>query len=152
MFYLLIPASIFGADSYIKQKIENEGKEGEAREILGGKFLLRKVHNKGAMLNFMEGRQEMVAGFSLGLALCVVLGFLYSLGLKGRGFLKFSLALVTGGALSNVCDRLVRGYVVDYFSFNVKWKKFRQVVFNISDIFIFLGSILFIFWNTHHKS
>ena len=49
MFYLLIPASIFGADSYIKQKIENEGKEGEAREILGGKFLLRKVHNKGAV-------------------------------------------------------------------------------------------------------
>lgn len=152
MFYLLIPASIFSVDSYIKQKIENEGKEGETRKILGGKFLLRKVHNKGAMLNFMEGHQEMVAGFSLGLALCVTLGFLYSLGQKGRGLLKFSLALVTGGALSNVCDRLVRGYVVDYFSFNVKWKKLRQVVFNISDIFIFLGSILFIFWNTHHKS
>lgn len=152
MFYLLIPAAIFGTDMYIKQKIEKEGREGEAKEILDGKLLLRKAHNKGAMLNFMDDHPDMVAGFSLGLALCVALGFFYSLGQKGKGMLKLSLAFVTGGALCNVYDRLVRKYVVDYLSLNVRWQKLRQVVFNISDIFIFLGSILFIFWNTRRKS
>ena len=88
MFYLLIPAAIFGTDMYIKQKIEKEGREGEAKEILDGKLLLRKAHNKGAMLNFMDDHPDMVAGFSLGLALCVALGFFYSLGQKGKGMLK----------------------------------------------------------------
>ncbi len=56
--------------------------------------------------------------------------------------IKLGLSFVVGGAFSNVYDRLVRRYVVDYFSFNVKWERLRRIVFNISDLFIFLGSFL----------
>ena len=41
-----------------------------------------------------------------------------------------------------MADRLTRGYVVDYFSFNVKWEKLRRLVFNISDFFILGGTLL----------
>ena len=33
-----------------------------------------------------------------------------------------------------MCDRLTRGYVVDYFGFRVKNKRLRNVIFNVSDL------------------
>lgn len=46
------------------------------------------------------------------------------------------------GAISNLYDRVVRRYVVDYFS--IQCGKLKGVVFNLGDIFVFLGSgILF---------
>ncbi len=47
---------------------------------------------------------------------------------------------MTAGALSNLFDRVKRGYVVDYFSFQFGWLK--KVVFNIGDLCIFLGTFL----------
>ena len=56
--------------------------------------------------------------------------------------LRVGLSLLLGGAFSNTYDRLKRKYVVDYVSFGVKWKKLRQVVFNISDFCIITGALL----------
>ena len=52
------------------------------------------------------------------------------------------LALLLGGSFSNTYDRLRRKYVVDYLSFPVKWKWFRDIVFNISDFCIIIGALL----------
>ena len=55
---------------------------------------------------------------------------------------KIGIAIILGGAISNLYDRLVRRYVVDYFS--IQCGKLKEVVFNLGDIFVFLGSgILF---------
>ena len=54
MIYILIPVIIFIADYFIKDKIENTREIGEDEEILGGKIILHKYHNKGAMLNFLD--------------------------------------------------------------------------------------------------
>ena len=48
------------------------------------------------------------------------------------------------GAASNVLDRFKRGYVIDYFTINIK--PIKNIVFNLADIFIFIGS--FITFNT----
>lgn len=152
MFYVLIPVVIFTLDLFLKRYIENNKETGCEEEIMGGKILLRKSHNTGAMLNFLEKKQQLVAGFSLGLSVVIVIGYLFLLGRKGLHLLKLGLSFVVGGALSNVYDRLVRKYVVDYFSFNVKWERFRDLVFNISDIFIFIGSFFVILWNGKQKS
>lgn len=64
--------------------------------------------------------------------------------LKTRGKIadKLALSLVLGGAISNLYDRLVRRYVVDYFS--LQFGKLKKVVFNLGDIFIFLGAAIFL--------
>ena len=51
-------------------------------------------------------------------------------------------ALALGGGACNLADRMRRGYVTDYFSFNVPWKKLRGLVFNLSDMFIAVGALL----------
>ena len=53
--------------------------------------------------------------------------------------------MILGGAWSNVWDRITRKYVVDYFSFHTKCRKLERVVFNLADMFIFLGGFLVIF-------
>ena len=47
---------------------------------------------------------------------------------------------------------ITRKYVVDYFSFHTKCRKLERVVFNLADMFIFLGGFLVIFWNMLRKS
>ncbi|MDE6887595.1 MAG: signal peptidase II, partial [Eubacterium sp.] len=49
---------------------------------------------------------------------------------------------LAGGGLSNLYDRLRKGYVVDYFSFGTGPKWFRRLVFNLADFFVFAGVLL----------
>lgn len=51
---------------------------------------------------------------------------------------KISIAMIIAGALGNYIDRIVRGYVVDFFDFLI-WP-----VFNVADIFVVVGGILFV--------
>ncbi|MCI8789255.1 MAG: signal peptidase II [Lachnospiraceae bacterium] len=46
-----------------------------------------------------------------------------------------------GGAFSNTYDRWKRRYVVDYLTFNVRWKPLGRVVFNLSDFCIMIGAL-----------
>ena len=72
------------------------------------------------------------------LLVLISLVFLIVLPMKGKKLFKLGLALTLGGAISNVTDRVKRGYVVDYFSFNCK--KLKSIIFNLADMAIFLGS------------
>lgn len=138
MIYVVLAVSIFIGDLLIKNYIEKNKEIGKEEPILKGQILVTKYHNKGAMLNFLEkkGKTIVVISSTLLGILLVAVGFL----LKKRGYnlLKLGLSFIVGGAASNVYDRFKRGYVVDYFSF--KW--FNKVIFNLSDLFIFLGAIL----------
>ena len=53
-----------------------------------------------------------------------------------------SSSLIVGGALGNLIDRLFRGYVIDFISFTIFNKE--MAIFNIADIFITFGIILYI--------
>ena len=151
MLSICIMLAVLAADVYLKYQVEKKP-DNFQKETLGGRILLRKSHNRGAMLNLMEKKQQLVAGFSLGLTVSLTFAHMYLLGRQGMRLLKTGLALLLGGAYSNVFDRIKRGYVVDYFSFSVKWERFRRIVFNLGDISIFLGAFLVIFWNGRRKS
>lgn len=142
LLYTLIPGIIFLGDLNIKNRIEESLQEGECRPKAGGRILIRKHHNEGAMLNMGEKRRGLVALLSLLLTLAALVLFVLSLGNKGNTLLRLGLSLLLGGAFSNTYDRLKRKYVVDYLSFGVKWKRLRGVVFNLSDFCIMTGAML----------
>ncbi|WMJ90182.1 signal peptidase II [Anaerocolumna sp. MB42-C2] len=138
MIYILIAVLIFITEYIVKKYIEENKEMYKKEEILNGNIILERYHNKGAMLNFMEDKAELVKKITVALVGVLIFLFAMLLPKKGNRVLKFALALILGGALSNVHDRLIRGYVVDYFSF----KFLKKIIFNISDICIFLGSAL----------
>jgi signal peptidase II len=140
MLYIIIVLAIVIGEYKIKDYIEKNRELGEREEILGGNIILRKHHNEGAFLNFMGEKKELLKTIS-----CVFLGlvsllFVILLPQKGKKLFKLGLAFALGGAISNVADRLRKGYVVDYFSF--KCKKLKSIIFNLADMAIFLGSAL----------
>ena len=142
MIWISVAAAIFAADSMIKYWAEKKLSDKAVREVAKDKILLRKLHNKGMACNIGEDHPEMVKMGTFTLwGLCCA-GFYRLLRHPGKNLEKAAGAFVIGGGASNLADRLFRGYVVDYFSFNVKWEKLRRLVFNLSDIFVIMGALL----------
>jgi lipoprotein signal peptidase len=145
MVYIILVTAFIAMETLIKNYMEANMKFGERKEILKGKIVINKCHNEGAFLNFLDKKKEIVKTVSFVMLGLLLLLFTVMLPKKGNKLFKLGLSLVLGGAVSNVSDRCLRGYVVDYFSFqSKKFQKLNQVVFNLADIAIFLGSF-FIF-------
>lgn len=146
MIYILMIITIVIGETLIKNHIDKTMELGKKKPILAGKVILEKHYNYGMALNFLEKKKELVKKLSAVLLGFLLLFFAILLPKKGNRLLKLALSLMIAGAISNVSDRWFRGYVVDYFSFNCKWKKLKNIVFNLADIFIFLGSgLIFIY-------
>lgn len=131
-------------DLGIKQVMEDQEDETFPRDLpcAKGWIKLYRNHNSGFPFGFMKQRPELVRGIPL-MVVSALVGALAAL-LDRREALveKIGLAVTIGGAISNLYDRIFRGYVVDYFS--IQWKGLKNVVFNLGDIFIFLGSLLIV--------
>ncbi|WP_236354704.1 signal peptidase II [Konateibacter massiliensis] len=140
MVYFLISAGIFALDFVVKKKVETNLEYNKPEKKWKDRLIIRKIYNRGGALNTMDSNQQFVAGFSAALTVSAVMAQLWLSGKKGLHVLKLALSMIIGGACSNVYDRIVRKYVVDYFSFNTKFKKLQDIVFNISDMFIFVGT------------
>lgn len=104
----------------------------------GGRIVLHRNHNDGFPFGLCRSMPKLVRGIPLVITSAVAGIFVWLHLKKGYTAEKLSLAMILGGALSNLYDRMVRRYVVDYFS--IQWKGLKNVVFNIGDIFIFAGT------------
>jgi len=105
-------------------------------------FSLLLRHNTGAAFSFLSDGGGWQRWFFIGLALCVSLLlviWIAQLNRKQR-LLASSLALVLGGALGNVIDRIRLGYVVDFI--DVFYDKWHWPTFNIADSAITVGITL----------
>ena len=142
MIYLAILVGIFLLDFAVKRKVEAEKVLGQEEKRAGGRIIVRKLHNYGIAGGGWKEHGlwiKRVTGLFLG---SMGIQFLLLLFQKGNRGLKLAYSLILGGGLSNFIDRCAKGYVTDYFSFHVPWKKLRSLVFNLSDLFILLGSMI----------
>lgn len=140
MRYIVTILGIFLGDEWLKKYIEDHKEVGKYEDILDGKITVTRHHNKGAMLNFMQDKPKWVLGFS-GAGMGAVLVFAVETIFKDADcVLKWGAALLAGGGLSNLFDRIQKGYVVDYFIINKG--KLKKVIFNLSDILIFIGGLM----------
>lgn len=137
-----IVAAVFFGDLWIKNHMEKYLAEDDERKVLGGCLLIRRHHNRGLPLNFASKRRPLVAALSAVMVIFTLILLILSFGQRGSKLLRVGLSLLLGGGFSNTYDRLKRKYVVDYVSFNVKWKGLRKIVFNCSDFCILIGALL----------
>ncbi len=106
---------------------------------------LTRLHNTGAAFSMLAG----AGGWQrwlfvlLGAAVTIfILLWLRKLPSQGQGILAAGLALVAGGALGNIIDRVWHGYVVDFIS--VHYGESYFPAFNIADTAITTGAALLI--------
>jgi len=140
MVFIGIIALLAALDLLIKSAIEDQEEVSFPKELegSGGKILLHKNHNAGFSFGYFKDHPSMVKMIPLAVA-SFIGGMLASLlQKKGNILEKLALSVALGGAVSNLYDRLIRHYVVDYFS--IQYGKLKKVVFNLGDLFIFLGA------------
>ncbi|MGO3055741.1 MAG: signal peptidase II [Halomonas sp.] len=104
-------------------------------------FNLTLIHNTGAAFSFLGTHPGWQRWFFAIIAIGASVGLTIWLSRvrADEKLLAISLPLIIGGALGNLYDRLVHGYVVDFLSFHVAgW---YYPAFNVADIGIVLGAI-----------
>ncbi len=103
-------------------------------------FHLTYVENTGAAFSIFKGHTLALGIFSL--VMVVFLSYYLNKRKKeGCGLLEeVALTFIIGGAIGNLYDRLLLGYVIDYFDFRL----INFAVFNVADSFITLGAIMLI--------
>jgi signal peptidase II len=114
--------------------------EGQApRSLIHGLLGLRYTENTDVAFNLLRAVPERVRAPFLtimgAVAIVALLGFLL-IRPRGLGFARIALLLMTAGALGNVLDRVVRGYVVDFVQVP-HWP-----IFNVADIYVTAGAVL----------
>jgi signal peptidase II len=104
---------------------------------------LTLMYNTGAAFSFLSdasGWQRWVfIALALGVGLAII-GWLRRLKARTQGLLACSLALILGGALGNVIDRMRLGHVVDFI--HAHWGGAYFPAFNVADSAITIGAIL----------
>lgn len=105
-------------------------------------FNLRLGFNTGLSFGLFEGafagRQELLILITLAIIVAIAYwAFRVRVALE-----RFGLAMIAGGALGNNIDRWLRGAVTDFL--DIHWGDWHWPAFNIADIFISFGVVLFL--------
>ncbi len=143
--HALIALTIFTLDQTTKAAVEARVNLHEVIQIVPGLFRLTHVKNRGAAFGiFADSPSQLKIGLLILLsvaALGVVLALLWrhqpAAGRSGLG-----LALILGGAVGNLFDRLVHGSVVDFLDFYLG--SFHWPTFNVADTAIVIGAGLLV--------
>ena len=102
-----------------------------------------RAHNTGAAFSFLADSSGWQRWFFVGLGLTATAFIVWMLKRHGgQRLFGWALALILGGALGNVIDRLLHGYVVDFVQ--VHWNGSAFPSFNVADSAITLGAALLI--------
>jgi signal peptidase II len=138
--WLLLSAFIVVADQLTKAYITRHFGEFEFTSVLPV-LDITCMHNVGAAFSFLataSGWQRwLFIGLAVGVSVAIV-GWLWRLPKGAHGLLAAGLALVLGGALGNVIDRIRLGYVIDFIHFH--WDRAYFPAFNVADSAITVGA------------
>jgi signal peptidase II len=114
--------------------------------VIPGFFDLTHIYNTGGAFGFLAGKSSLFRHLFFLTASAVAMGMIVYLYLKTPReflFLRSGLAMILGGAVGNVIDRIRLGKVVDFLDLYVK--DLHWPAFNIADSAITVGILIFIY-------
>lgn len=139
MLYAIVVVLVLIADQLVKYWVTaNITLNSGSVELIPGILKLVNIHNDGAAFSLFPGYRWIFVGLAAAVTIAVILALIFHWIKSGFG--RWMAVLTMAGALGNAIDRAIYGYVVDMFV--IEPVKFIQV-FNVADIFITVGGILF---------
>jgi len=94
------------------------------------------IWNKGIAFGLLSFNESYLYNI-ISLIISIIIVVLVVMSLKNKGFKRYSLLMIIGGALGNLHDRIFSNAVPDFIDFHVG--NFHWFIFNVADIFISLG-------------
>ena len=141
--YLVLATLILFSDRLSKSAVVANFELGRPVAVIDGLFNITYVQNTGIAFGFFSTLSSPVKVLILGLvaAIAAIVVIIYSLRHDPRKkLLQASLAMILAGALGNLYDRVLFGYVIDFLEFHAG--SYYWPSFNIADSAISIGVIL----------
>ncbi|MFZ9664811.1 MAG: signal peptidase II [Limnohabitans sp.] len=136
--WLAVALLVLVLDQLTKWLIVGQFVLGDSRPITSF-FNLVRAHNPGAAFSFLAQAGGWQRWLFTGIGLAASALMIWMLRAHpGQKLFGFAIACILGGAIGNVIDRLVHGYVVDFLDFH--WAGWHFPAFNAADSAITLGA------------
>ena len=136
-----VAAAVVAADQVTKLLIVRSIAEGDRVQIVDDVLVLSHVRNSGAAFGTLRG----FGGLLALAAVCGIAVFAVVVWRRPGAAVGVAAALVAGGAMGNLIDRLARGTVVDFIDFRF-WP-----AFNVADSAISVGAVLLVLFGFERK-
>lgn len=137
MAYFLISLFAAAADLMSKEAVKKYIPEGRKKQVKG-RFWLWHIKNKGMAYNKFENRRKAVIG-AAGAAVGLVFAYLlYLIKAGAKPVDKLGAALILGGGLGNLTERIKHGSVTDFLYI----KAGKLPIFNVADVTAVTGGII----------
>lgn len=141
MIYFVIAALIVLLDQISKYFLTIRLSDGEMVRLLPGLVRMVYVRNTGAAFSVLSDMRWVLVAVSSAVIILIVVGLIkYREKIDPLG--RLGLGFILGGAVSNLIDRALFGYVADFFEFEF----IKFAVFNVADAFITIGGVIFCLW------
>jgi signal peptidase II len=142
LLWIGIAALIVVIDQFTKVLVLGSFQYGEGVPVTSF-FNLVRVHNLGAAFSFLSNAGGWQRWFFTGLGSVAALVMVWLLrSHAGQRLFSSAISFILGGAIGNVIDRLLHGYVVDFLDFH--WAGWHFPAFNVADCAITAGAGLLI--------
>jgi signal peptidase II len=136
--WLALSLAIFIADQFTKVLILGYYRLGDSTYVTSF-FNIVRAHNTGAAFSFLRDASGWQRWFFTAIGIAAAIFIVWMLrSHAGQKLFSFALACILGGAIGNVVDRLVHGYVVDFIQ--VHWAGWYFPAFNVADSAITVGA------------
>ena len=140
--WLVWAVVILIADQVTKSLILDNYRLGDSTTITSF-FNIVRAHNAGAAFSFLSNAGGWQRWLFTGIGAVATVFIVWQLRAHpGQKLFCFSLASILGGAVGNVVDRLMHGYVVDFLDFHAMGTHFPA--FNVADSAITVGAVCLI--------
>ena len=130
----LVVISCVVADQAVKSLVVNSMQLGETQRFLPPLLQLTRVHNYGAAWSSFSGARWLLIALTAA-GMCAIAWLLVKIVRHPLG--QWSLAIILGGGIGNLIDRVRLGYVVDML--DTMFMDFP--VFNVADVFVVCGTV-----------
>ena len=139
-FFLIL--AIFLLDRISQIYVIDQSKKSLSNNLYLSDYLnISLMWNEGIAFGLFAFDESFFYNFITILIIMVIIIVFFMI-LKNKGYKKYSLILILGGALGNLYDRIFFGAVPDFIDFHIG--DFHWFVFNVADIFISIGVIIMI--------
>jgi signal peptidase II len=122
--------------SFVADRLSKEWAAGYLAEYgttqLNWLITLTPTHNRGIVFGLLQGIGPFVGWLSVVIVLVLFVYLVYAP--RSMWLLRYGLALIIGGSLGNLVDRVIAGQVLDFIQTPI-----RSGVFNVADVLIHLG-------------
>ena len=134
-------------DLISKSLVTNLMNEYESIQIIPHFFKITYAKNIGVAFSMLEGNRPLIIIATI-LIISIIVNYISNKTLNFKE--QLSIGLILGGAIGNLIDRIIYGYVIDFLDFKII--NYNYPIFNIADSAIVVGVIIYLIINIKHES